>query len=291
MSKFKILEKEMVVPNIYKFVVHAPEIAEKSKPGQFVIFIPDEEGERVPFTISDWDRDEGTITAFIQELGVSTMKLAQMKMGDHLEGVVGPLGIVPEIKNYGTVFVGGGCYGIGAVYPLAHALKEAGNRVITVIEARSNYLFYNVENLEKVSDALMLATSDGSSGNTGKVHSILEELGEKVDKAFFMGCNFMLMMCSQATREHNIDTEVSLNALMVDGTGMCGCCRVTVGGETKYACVDGPWFNGHEVDWDELFKRNSQYVMDEAMAFHHFSIGCRQDEEQGRVEKSTSKKE
>ncbi len=280
-QSFKILSNEAVVPNIYEMVIEAPIIAEKAKPGQFVILIPNETGERVPFTISDWDSGKGTITIFFQETGVSTMKLACMKEGDVLTSVVGPLGKPSEIGNYGTILLGGGCYGIGGIYPIAKALKEAGNRVIVALEARSKYLIYNLERLKAVSDRFVMSTSDGSTEFTGKVHGVIQTLieqGEKIDRAHFIGCNFMLMMSSEATKPHNIETRVALNALMVDGTGMCGCCRCSVDGKTKYVCVDGPEFDGHKVDWEELFKRGGHYHGDEAMAYQFFS-GCKQDEE------------
>ncbi len=280
-QSFKIVSKEAVVPNIYEMVIEAPIIAEKVKPGQFVILIPDEMGERVPFTVSDWDVEKGTVTIFFQELGVSTMKLAKMEVGNTLESLVGPLGKPAEIANFGTVLLGGGCYGIGGIYPIARAMKEAGNRVITVVEARGQYLLYNLDKLKAVSDQLFLTTSDGSTEISGKVHDAVQHLldkGEKIDRAVFMGCNFMLMMSSEATKSHGIKTKVFLNALMVDGTGMCGCCRCSVGGETKYACVDGPEFDGHEVDWEELFKRSGHYLNDEVLAYQFFNYkGCKQD--------------
>jgi ferredoxin--NADP+ reductase len=280
-QSFKIMSNRMVVPNIYEMVIEVPIIARKAQPGHFVIIIPDETGERVPFTISDWDPEQGTITIFIQETGVSSMKLACMKEGDILTSVVGPLGKPSEIRNYGTVLLGGGCYGIGAIYPIARALKKVGNRVILVVEARSKYLFYNLERLKEVSDKLILSTSDGSTEYTGKVHDVFRNLidkGEKIDRSHFIGCNFMLMISSESTKPHGIETRVALNALMVDGTGMCGCCRCSVDGETKYACVDGPEFNGHKVDWEELFQRGGHYHGDEAIAYQFFSR-CKQDEE------------
>jgi len=198
----RIVSKRMVVPNIYEMVIESPIIAKKVKPGQFIIIIPDESGERVPFTVSDWNKEDGTITVFFQEQGVSTMKLAKMEVGQFLEGVVGPLGTPAEIENYGTVLLGGGCYGIGGIYPIARALKEAGNRIIVIVEARSKYLIYNLDRLRAVSDKLIMATSDGSTEATGKVHDTIQGLidqGENIDKAHFIGCNFMLMMSSEAS--------------------------------------------------------------------------------------------
>jgi len=266
-----IVSIEQEVPNVYRLVLEAQDIAAKAKAGQFVIMMVDDVGERVPFTISDWDADAGTITIFFLEMGISTMKLAKKKAGGMVHAVVGPLGKPATIENYGTCVVGGGCYGIGAIYPIARALKEAGNKVITVIEARSEYLLYNQEALSAVSDELILSTSDGTAGTKGKVRSVLEkwnEEGTKADLYYFIGCSFMMMNASRTTPE-GPKTFVALNALMVDGTGMCGCCRVSVGGNTKFACVDGPEFDGKEVDWEEAFIRNSVYQPEEVLAFHH----------------------
>ncbi|HEQ78666.1 MAG TPA: sulfide/dihydroorotate dehydrogenase-like FAD/NAD-binding protein [Euryarchaeota archaeon] len=277
---FEIAKREMVVPNMHRMDIVAPLIASKVKPGQFVLIIPDENGERVPFTVSDWDVEKGIISVFFQEVGVSTMKMAAMKGGQFLYAVVGPLGKATEIDNFGTVLLGGGCYGIGSIYPIARAMKEAGNRVISVVEGRSLYVIYNIEQLKEVSHELIITTSDGSSGFQGKVYDAVEmllERNEQIDRAHFIGCTFMMMISSDKTKDKGIKTVVTLNALMVDGTGMCGCCRVSVGGETKFVCVDGPEFDGHEVDWKELFQRNGIYISDESMAYMHFT--CKQEKE------------
>ncbi len=280
----KILEKEEVVPNIHKLVLEAPKIAKKVKPGQFVIVIPDEYGERTPFTVADWDAERGTITIFFLEVGVSTMKLAKMKEGDCLFTLVGPLGRPTKIEKYGTVVLGGGCYGLGAVYPLARAFKEAGNKVIVVTEGRTKYVLFNLDKIREVADEVLITTSDGSLGIKGHAHDavkILVERGEKIDHAHFVGCTYMMMTSSNATKEWNIPTVVSLAALMVDGTGMCGCCRVLVGGETKFACVDGPDFDGHLVDWDMVAKRQGAYVLDENLAYQFYKIREDEDREPG----------
>jgi ferredoxin--NADP+ reductase len=197
------------------------------------------------------------------------MKLARLKSGDFLYSVVGPLGNPTKIERYGTVALGGGCYGIAAIYPIARSLKKAGNRVITIAECRSKYLLYLHEELRKVSDKLIITSSDGSIGRRGWVKdAIVDLLGkEKIDRAYFIGCTFMMMNCSKATKPYGLKTIVSLNSIMVDGTGMCGCCRVSIDGETKFACVDGPEFDGHKVDWEELFKRKSAYHKDESFAY------------------------
>jgi len=275
---FKILSKSEVVPNVHKLVLKAPDIAEKAKPGQFIILMIDEKGERLPFTLSDWDVKEGTITIFFLEVGLSTMELVRFK-GDELFAVIGPLGKPTPIKRFGTVVIGGGCYGIGGIYPIVKAMKKAGNKVITIIEARSSYLIYNEEELRKVSDKLIISTSDGTKGERGKVHDVAKNMikqGEKIDQAYFIGCLFMMMNCFNTTRTSDITTFVGLNPIMVDGTGMCGCCRCSVDGKTKFACVDGPIFEAKEVDWDQLFKRNVSYSQQEAMIYQFHS--CESEE-------------
>jgi len=270
----RIVKTEEVVPNVHLLKIDAPRIAQKVKPGQFIIVMADEVGERIPFTISDWDVEKGTITIYMIEAGISTMKIAQLREGHALYSLVGPLGKKTEIKKYGTVLLGGGCYGIGAIYPVARALKEAGNRIITVIEGRSSFLLYNQKELADVSDEFYTSTSDGTEGTKGKVSNVMEELINNdihIDMAYFVGCTFMMMQCSGSTKPYNIKTFVALNSIMVDGTGMCGCCRVSVGGKTKFACVDGPEFDGHQVDWEELFQRKGVYIPDEILAYQYHS--------------------
>jgi ferredoxin--NADP+ reductase len=199
--------------------------------------------------------------------------MARIESGGMLYSLAGPLGIPTRVEKFGTVVLGGGCYGIGAILPIARAMRDAGNRVISIIEARSAYLLYNEDSLKEVSDQLLVSTADGSKGMKGRVQEVLTKLidaGEKVDRSYFIGCTFMMMNCSNVTRPHNIKTLVALNPIMVDGTGMCGCCRVTVKGETKFACVDGPEFDGHEIDWQELFARKSLYLKEEAMAYQTY---------------------
>ena len=272
---YKIVSKSEVVPNVHKLVINAPDIAEKARPGQFVILMIDEEGERLPFTLSDWDAKNGTITIYFLEVGLSTMNLARLKAGE-LSAVIGPLGKPVSINKFGTVVLGGGCYGIGGVYPLAKALKEAGNTVITIIEARSSYLLYNENDLRKYSDRFIVATGDGTKGEKGKVHDVVQSLikqKETINRAYFIGCTFMMMNCFNETKNHDIATFVALSPIMVDGTGMCGCCRCSVDGETKFACVDGPIFEAKDVDWDLLFKRNASYSQQETMIYQFHSCG------------------
>lgn len=266
----KILVNEEIVPNTYHLVLEAPTIAKRAKPGQFIMIIPDEVGERIPFTLSDWDAEAGTITVYYLEAGVSTMKLSRMKPGETVFTLVGPLGRPTVIENWGTVLLGGGCYGLGAIYPLAKAFKEAGNRVIGLMEARTGYIVYNEDKLREVVDDLYIVTGDGSRGIKGHVKEALPEILEKegkIDHAHFVGCTYMMMVSSNGTKPHGIPTVAALNVLMLDGTGMCGICRVEVEGETRFACVDGPDFDAHKVNWDLVFTRKRAYVPEENLAF------------------------
>jgi NAD(P)H-flavin reductase len=273
---YEVIEKSELF-NVHKMVIKASEIANSIQAGQFVIVMGNEWSERIPLTVSDWNTELGTITLYILEVGMSTLELARMKVGDSLYAVTGPLGVPSEIKKYGTVVFGGGCYGIGGIYPIAKACKEAGNRVISIIEARYGAMFYHERELHTVSDQVLYATSDGSKGVKGKVEDVIGEMIEKgveIDQAFFMGCTQMLERCSEATRPYAIPTRVALNSIMLDGTGMCGACRVTIGGETKFACVDGPEFDGHKVDWGELQQRKNAYAEQESVVYQFYSHGC-----------------
>lgn len=275
---YKIVSKSEVVPNVHKLVIKAPEIAEKARPGQFVILMIKEEGERLPFTLSDWDAKKGTITIYFLEVGLSTMDLARLR-SDELFAVIGPLGKPIPIDKFGAVVLGGGCYGIGGIYPIAKALKKAGNTIITIIEARSSYLLYNETELKTASDRFIVTTSDGTKGEKGKVHDVIENLikqKEDINQAYFMGCTFMMKNSFDKTKNQDITTFVALNPIMVDGTGMCGCCRCLVDGKTKFACVDGPIFEAKDVDWDLLIKRNSAYSQQEAMIYQFHS--CESEE-------------
>lgn len=273
---YEIVEKYEEVPNVHRLVIREPNIAAKAQPGQFAILMADEQSERVPISIVDTKDD--TFTMFILELGISSAKIVNMKQGDKLEAVTGPLGMPAAIDKYGRVVLGGGCYGIGAIYPLAKALKEQGNEVVTIIEARSDYLLYFQDELKAVSDEFFIATSDGTEGTNGHVQDVLVKLirdGERFDHAKFIGCTYMMMNCSHITSPYRIPTKVALNTIMLDGTGMCGCCRVSIEGETKFACVDGPEFDGHQVDWDELMKRKSSYLMEEMLAYQTAPHTCK----------------
>ena len=262
---YKILARQMIVPNMHLLKVYSPGIARKAEPGNFVLLIPDENGERIPLTISDWDIEEGSVTSIFMEVGATTRKLAQLNAGDSIEAHVGPLGLPTEIKNFGTVVCAGGCYGIGGIYPIVKALKDAGNQVISVIEARSSFLLYWEDKLKSVSDQLYVVTRDGSRGIKGHITDALEKIlkENKVDRVIAMGCTYMMMLSAESTRPFEIKTMVSLNPIMLDGTGMCGVCLVLIDGETRFACVDGPEFDGHKVDWNRLFARKEVYITEE----------------------------
>ncbi len=259
---FEIVEKRQVAPNIHEIVVKAPRIAAAARAGQFAILMAAEKSERVPFTLADWDAGAGTVTLVVLETGKSSGQLVRMGVGDEIAHLAGPLGEPVAIGNVGTVALAAGCYGIGAILCIAKALKAAGNEVIAIVEARSHYLHYYKDRLAAASDEIVQTTIDGSEGRKGHAVDALGEMlaaGRKIDRVVAVGCPFMMMLVASETRPLAVPTEAALNPIMVDGTGMCGACRVSIGGETKFACVDGPFFNAHQVDWDELFTRRSAY--------------------------------
>jgi len=267
---YKILKREVLVPNTLCLRIEAPEIAWKAKPGQFVILRVDEVGERFPLSLSAWDTKKGTIEVVFLIMGKSTMKLSCLKEGGDVMDVVGPLGKPTEIESYGRVMCVCSTFGVGPTITLAKALKEKGNRVISVMEAKDkSYLFWD-DRLKSVSDELHIVLGDGSRGKHRQAsHFVREylESGNKLDRVFVFGRVFTMIECSAVTKPFGVKTIVGLTPIMVDGTGMCGCCRVSVGGETKFACVDGPEFDGHLVDWDLLIKRKRAYLREEAQAF------------------------
>lgn len=272
----KILENKMLVPNLCQISLAAPEIARVVQPGQFAILRADENGERIPLSISDWDRQQGTITLVYMLVGKTTQKLATLKAGQELPTVAGPLGNPMEIGLFGHVLCVGGCYGIASIYPIARALKDKGNQVTILIEGRSSYLFYWQDKLKSASDRLLRITRDGTAGLRGHIHNlggVVAALKTPVDRVIINGCNYVMMRGSQESQTLGIKTIVSLNTLMIDGTGMCGVCRVTVGSSTKFACVDGPHFDGHEVNWDELNSRRQAYLFEEAQPFRSSKAG------------------
>jgi len=258
------------VPGIHLFKVAAPAVAQKARAGQFVVVRIDEKGERIPLTIADWDKDKGTVTIVFMEVGATTARMALLKKGGAIADFVGPLGVPAEIENYGTVVCVAGGVGAAPVAPIARALKQAGNRIITILGARSHDLLFWEEVLKSASDRMIVTTDDGSYGRKGVVTLPLKEIlesGEKIDRVVAIGPVVMMKFCSLTTAPSGVRTIVSLNPIMVDGTGMCGCCRVSVGGETKFACVDGPDFDGHKVDWDLLAARQRIYLDEEKCAY------------------------
>jgi len=268
-KKFKVISIEELAPNIKRIVVHAPLIASKAQAGQFVILRVDEYGERFPLTLVDWKPAEGLITLIFQEVGVSTKKLGSLKAGDCIMDVIGPLGNPTEIKNYGTVAVIGGGVGTALIYPWIRALKSCGNRVITILGARTESLLLLEDDLRAVSDGIYISTDDGSKGIKGFTSDVLKNLiseGKRFDLVMAAGPVPMMRAVAEVTRPYKIKTIVSLNPIMVDGTGMCGACRVKVGGEIKFACVDGPEFDAHKVDFRQLMNRLRFYREEELKA-------------------------
>lgn len=273
---YKVIERKMIVPNLHELTIEAPDVARSVMPGNFVIVRSDEHGERIPLSVADWDREAGTVTSIFMQVGASTAKLAKLKPGSTVPTYAGPLGKETKIDNYGTVVCIGGCYGIGSIFPVARALKEAGNKVITLLEARSKFLLYWGDRFKKVSDDLLLITRDGTAGRKGHVKALPELLNSKgivPDRIIVNGCTFQMMSLSEITRPFGWKTIVNMNPIMIDGTGMCGVCRLSVKGETKFACVDGPDFDGHEVDWDEFLARRKTYVPEEVEPMRR--SGCR----------------
>jgi len=267
---YKIVKQQEIGENMALFEVEAPQIAKKAQAGQFVIVRIAEKGERIPLTIADFDREKGTITLIFQEVGCTTKKMRLLKTGDFLLDLVGPLGEATEVENFGTVVCIGGGVGIAPIYPIARALKEAGNKVISIIGARSKNLLFWEDKMQAVSDELLIATDDGSVGQKGFVTDVLKKLMEenKIDRVWAIGPMIMMKFVSQVTKPAEIKTIVSLNPIMVDGTGMCGACRVQVGNETKFACVDGPEFDGHLVDFDLAMRRVAYYKDEEKRALY-----------------------
>lgn len=273
----KIIENTKLSESVVKMVLEAPAIAQKRQAGQFIILKIDEKGERIPLTIVDSDAQAGTITIIYQVVGKTTAALAKLKAGDALQDLQGPLGNPTEIENYGKVVCIGGGVGVGVVYPLAVALKKAGNEVISIIGARTKDLIILEKEMEKVSDKLVVATDDGSYGFHGFVSAVLQQLidkGEKIDRVYAIGPVPMMKVLCDVTKAPGIKTIVSLNSIMVDATGMCGACRVSVAGKTKFTCVDGPEFDGHDVDFKLLSNRLKMYCDPEREAYENHKCGC-----------------
>ena len=269
----KILRKELLSEGVYRFDVDAPRLAKKTQPGQFIILRVNEEGERIPLTVADFDREKGIITIIFQVVGASTELLASCEEGEEILDFVGPLGKKSEIEpGLGTVVCIGGGIGVAPVYPIARGMKEAGNKVISIMGARSKDILIMEKEMRAVSDETIVTTDDGSYGVKGFVTTALQALvgrGEKIDLVYAIGPVVMMKSVADATRPLGLKTIVSLNPIMVDGTGMCGGCRVQVGDETKFACVDGPEFDGHLVDFAGLRERQAMYRDQEAEGKDH----------------------
>ncbi len=268
----KILEKEKLAPNITRLVISSPHISRIARPGQFVVLIPSPVAERIPLTIADFDREKGTISIIFQIVGATTKVLDSLKVGDEIPHLLGPLGIPSHIEKFGNVVVIGGGVGIAEIYPVVKAMKEAGNEVITIIGARSKDLLICEKELLVLSSKFYITTDDGSYGRKGFVSDELIDLIDselKINRVIAVGPVPMMKACCSLTKTKGIKTIVSLNPLMLDATGMCGVCRVTVSGKTAFACVDGPEFDGHEVDFEELSSRLNMYKDKEKQVYDH----------------------
>lgn len=257
----KIVEKEFFSDKVVKLEVESPLIAKSRKPGNFVIIKVDEKGERIPLTIANANIEKGTITLVIQKIGVTSTKLANLNVGDEIEDIVGPLGKPTEIKKYGTVVCAGGGVGVAPLFPIVEGMKKAGNKIIVVLAARTKNLIIMEKQMREIADEIIIKTDDGSYGEKGLVTEGIEEVlkREKVDLCVTIGPAIMMKFVSLLTKKYNIPTMASLNTIMVDGTGMCGACRITVGGCTKFVCIDGPEFDAHQVDFDEMLMRLKSY--------------------------------
>jgi len=265
---YEIAKNETLVPNIVHMKFKAPKIASTARPGQFVIIRVDEHGERIPMGLAGWDEKEGTVDIVFYVLGTSTAKLSTLKEGQSVANIAGPLGKPTQIENFGRVICACGCFGVGPTLPLAKALKEKGNYVITVIEGRGPEFVFWADELKKYSDEVHVVTG---CGKTAWANDFIEQelqSGKGVDRIFAHGCPFMMKVSSDASRAAGVETTVSLTPIMVDGTGMCGACRVEVAGETKFACVDGPDFSGHAINWDGLVMRLRQLIPEEDKSFN-----------------------
>lgn len=281
---FKILASETIAPNSRLFRIAAPQVARKALPGQFVVIRIGEEGERIPLTIADSDPVEGSITIIVQEVGKTTKELGSCEAGQEIHDVLGPLGVPSEIENFGTVLCMGGGFGVAAMYPIARALKKAGNRVISIIGARTQELLLWEDRTRAVSDELHITTDDGSKGRKGFVSDVLQDMlraGEKIDRVIAIGPVPMMRAVARTTEPYGVKTVVSLNPIMLDATGLCGVCRVTIGGKAKFACVDGPEFDAHQVDWAGLMSRLTIYVPEEKVALERYQHRCERCGHQG----------
>jgi ferredoxin--NADP+ reductase len=271
----RIIEKQFFSDKVAKLVIFAPDIAKSRKPGHFVIVRVGEKGERIPLTIAGANTEKGTIDLVVQVVGVSSQKLTSLNVGDSITDIVGPLGQATHIENVGTILAAGGGVGTAPLLPIIEGFKNAGNKVISVLAARSKDLIILEEEVRKYSDEVIIMTDDGSYGQKGLVTTGMEEViqREKIDMAIVIGPAIMMKFASLTTKKYNIKTIASLNTIMVDGTGMCGACRISVDGKTKFVCVDGPEFDAHQVDFDEMLMRLSAYKEEESRAYETY-ISC-----------------
>ncbi|MDA8217189.1 MAG: sulfide/dihydroorotate dehydrogenase-like FAD/NAD-binding protein [Dehalococcoidales bacterium] len=266
---YEIVYREDLAPKIHYFKIAAPAVAKKALAGQFVVVRLHEHGERIPLTIAEYNRDEGTVSIVFMEVGKTTTEMATLQAGDKIANFAGPLGHPTEVENFGTVMCVGGGFGTATLLPIVRAMKEAGNHVITVMGFRTKDLIFWEDRVRAASDEVIVSTDDGSYGYKGVVTLPIKEMldqGRKIDRVVAIGPSIMMKFVSKTTEPYGVKTIVSLNPIMIDGTGMCGGCRVSVGGETKFVCVDGPDFEGHLVDWDLLFARQRLYLEEEKRA-------------------------
>jgi len=282
----KIIQKKKLSDDVFMFKINAPLIAEERKPGQFVILqIDTNYGERIPLTIADADSKAGTITIIFQTVGKTTHHLAELNEGDNIENLLGPLGQPTHIKKFGTVVCVGGGIGVAPLFPIAQGMKNAGNKVIIIIGARNKELLILEDEMRSIADELIVCTDDGSYGQKALVTEPLKKLcgqDPKPDLTVAIGPPIMMKFCAETTRPFNVPTVVSLNTIMVDGTGMCGGCRVTVGSETKFVCVDGPEFDGHKVDFDNMMLRLKSYKKIEDEAHHKCHLELEIEKREGK---------
>ncbi|MDI6715648.1 MAG: sulfide/dihydroorotate dehydrogenase-like FAD/NAD-binding protein [Actinomycetota bacterium] len=275
----RILEKKTFRSDLFFFVVDAPEIAKKAQAGQFVIIRVDEIGERIPLSLADINPEKGTISLIVMTVGVTSTKLSKLNVGDEISDIAGPMGHKTPIENYGRVILVGGGFGAAPLYPIARAMKQAGNTVISIIGARTADLLIYEKELGEFSDQVLVSTDDGSKGVKGLVTDVLKADIEAngADLVMAVGPAIMMKFVSLTTKPYNVKTLVSLNPIMVDGTGMCGACRVSVGGKTMFGCTDGPDFDGHLVDWELLMSRQRTYLPEEKAAMERYLCSCAED--------------
>lgn len=292
----RILEKTKLAEKVWRYRVEAPRIAKRRKPGQFIILRLWEGGERIPLTIADADEIEGSITLVVQEVGKTTSMMADLEVGDSILDLAGPLGNPTHIERLGTIVMIGGGIGIAPAHPIAQGMKKAGNKVISILGARNADLLIMQEEMEKASDEVIVVTDDGTAGEKGFVTDALQKLideRKRIDEVIAIGPPIMMKFVSELTKPYGIKTLVSLNTIMIDGTGMCGGCRITYGGKNKFVCVDGPEFDGHLVDFDNMMKRQNAYKNEERQSLSDFEAnghkiaqsGCRLNEHLRKREK------